>query len=335
VPFTDSVTRGDTIRVAVLGAYGAVGRRLVRQTSQPGYRVTAVGRDSARLHAISADAHEVASVRDLDAMRRLAAGNDVIVNATGSESADLAEHVTNAGAAFVDIGAEPSYLEVLAEMRPARPVLAGTGLAPGLTNILADAVPGAGPLQIGIVAGMGEEHGAAARDWIWRTAGEPIAGAAVYRTRHRFDVPGLGPRTLVRAAFGEQVQLARTSGREVTSWLGLDPPFATAFLRLAGAVPASGRYLDRLSAPLARVAPQRDRWIVVVAAGGETLSWASGRSQSVATALVAGLSLRPVLAAPPGVWAAHQLLTIADIEEELRAADIVVTRSGGPCPAHT
>jgi hypothetical protein len=307
---------------------------LVTQASRQGYRITAVGRDSARLHAIGADAHEVASLRDPDAMRRLAAGHEIIVNATGSESLDLVEQVTNAGAAFVDISAEPAYLGALATLRPARPVLAGTGLAPGLTNILADAVPGAGPLQIGIVAGIGEEHGAAARDWIWRTAGEQLGGKAVYRAGRRFDVPGLGPRTLLRAAFGEQVQLARTGGREVTSWLGLDPPFATAFLRLAGAVPASGRYLDRLSAPLARATPKRDRWIVVVAAGGKTVSWASGRSQSVATALVAGLSLRPVLAAPPGVWAAHQLITIADIEDELRAADIVVTLPGGGRPTH-
>jgi hypothetical protein len=321
-----AIDRSLGVRVAVLGAYGAVGRRLVSEAGRQGYLVTAVGRDGARLRTIEAAAHRVASVRDADAMRRLATDHDVIVNVTGSESPDLVEHVTSAGAAFVDIGAEPSYLEALATMRPARPVLAGTGLAPGLTNILADAVSGAGPLQIGIIAGTGEEHGAAGRGWIWRTAGQPVGEGHVYRTRRRFDVPGLGTRTLLRAAFGEQVQLARTSNREVTSWLGLDPPFATAFLRLAGALPATGRYLDRLSAPLARLTPQQDRWVAVVAAEGETRSWASGRRQSVATAVVAALSLEPVLSAPPGVWAAHELVAIADIEDGLRAADIVVSR---------
>lgn len=312
-------------RVAVLGAYGAVGQPLVAEASRGGYQVTAVGRDDTRLAAVAAHSHWSASVRDAAAMRQIASGHDIVVNVSGAELPELAELVTDSGAAFVDISADRTYLDALAAMRPRRPILAGTGLAPGLTNLLADSVPGTDPLQIGIVAGIGEQHGPAARAWIWRTAGERYDDGTVYRTSRRFDVPGLGVRTLLRAAFGEQMQLANTAKRQVTAWLALDPPAATAFLRMAGALPATGRYLDLLSTPLARLMSGRDRWIVVVAAGGETLRVASGRSQSVATALVTALSLASVLAAPPGVWAAHQLLTISDIKDDLRASDVDVT----------
>lgn len=322
-------------RAAVLGAYGAVGSNILTAAARRGVRVTAVGRDPVRLQSAPADAREIADVDDDHEIARIAASHHVVVNATGVESPRLAHVVTSAGAAFVDISAEASYLAELAASRPARPVLAGTGLAPGLTNVLAAAVPGDEPLQIGIVGGIGDDHGAAGREWIWRMAGRRPAGGSpddvVYRTSRRFDIPGLGSRTLLRAAFGEEEQLSRSLGREVTSWLGLDPPWATAMLRLAGSRPAAGRFLDRLSTPLRNVFGPRtdvvnrsyDRWFVVVCARGEPATWASGRGETVATAVVTALSLGPTLRAAAGVWTADELLTLGSIEPDLHAAGIV------------
>jgi hypothetical protein len=320
---------------AVLGAYGAVGRNILTAAARRGLRVTAVGRDPVRLQSLRADAHEIADVGDDRELARIAGSHDVVVNATGVESPRLAQVVTSAGAAFVDISAEASYLHELAALRPTRPVLAGTGLAPGLTNVLAAAVPGDEPLQVGIVGGIGDHHGAAGREWVWRMAGRrPVGGSpddVVYRTSRRFEIPGVGSRTLLRAAFGEEQQLSRSLGREVTSWLGLDPPWATAMLRLAGSWPAAGAFLDRLSTPLrSAFGPETDvinrsydRWYVVVTAGGEPAAWASGHGETVATAVVTALSLGPTLEAAAGVWTADQLLTLAGIERDLHAAGVV------------
>jgi uncharacterized protein YbjT (DUF2867 family) len=319
------------MRVAVLGAYGAVGRRLLTECARHGHFVTAVGRDAARLASTPAPSHRQASVTDARAMRMIAAEHDLVVNTTGSELPELATHVTESGAAFVDISAERGYLDALRALpHLARPVLAGTGLAPGLTNLLAHAAPGSRPLQIGIIAGVGEKHGDAAREWIWRTAGtladqnDPASG--VYRSGRRFDVPGMGPRTLLRAAFGEQAQLSADTGRAVSSWLALDPPFTTVFLRLAGALPVTARYVDRLSGPLARAAPARDTWTIVIADRRRTISWARGHNQTAATAVMTALSLEPTLKASPGAYAAHNLLDIDDVRSELELAGVTISQ---------
>jgi hypothetical protein len=320
-------------RVAVLGAYGAVGRRLLADATRLGHIVTAVGRDEERLRAVAGQPLHgqrlrVAGVDDAGRMRQIARAHDVVVNVTGRESVELAALVTDAGACFVDISAEPVYLDALAAMpAPRRPVLGGTGLAPGLTNILAAAVRGTGPIGIGIIAGVAEDHGAAARDWIWRWAGRRVPGdgtAIVYRTAQEFHVPGVGVRRLLRAAFGEERQLARSEGRAVTSWLGLDPPFATSFLSAAALFPCAVPFLDRLGGPLARVLPSRNRWTVAIQDGQRTAAWATGHSQSAATAIMTALSIGPVLSAQPGVWAAHELIKVADIQPALDAAGITI-----------
>src|SRR4051812_20877548 len=114
------------MRVAVLGAYGAVGRRLLTKCVLRGHSVTAVGRDAARLAAAPAGSRRQASVTDAHAMRLIAAEHDVVVNTTGSELPELAKHITESGAAFVDISAEGGYLDALRALpHPMRPILAG------------------------------------------------------------------------------------------------------------------------------------------------------------------------------------------------------------------
>ena len=241
------------MKMAIIGAYGAVGHRLAERAMARHHRVTALGRKPERLAHVPADVRRVVALGDTDAIARVAATHDVVANATGSEDPRLAKLVTDAGAAFADISADGGYLDRLARLRIRRPVAAGIGLAPGLTNLLAASVPGVGPVHIGIIGGVGEPHGDAARRWIWGSAGQLVSSGdraeRVYRTGRRFDVPSFGRRTLLRAAFGEQDQLAADLGRPVSTWLGLDPAVATVLLRLAGAWPWLAPRFDRLSKP--------------------------------------------------------------------------------------
>lgn len=318
------------MKVAILGAYGAVGRRLAIESSKLGYSVTAAGRDPIQLATVHASAHVRLGVHDVAALRELAGQHDVLVNATGIERVELARVSTEHGAAFMDISAGSDYLMQLEGIRhPARGIAAGVGLAPGLTNLLASTAPGDGPIHIGVVGGIGERHGTAARDWIWRGAGQTVNSGGetqrVYRTARSFDVPDLGRRTLLRAHFGEQDQLSRDLARPVSSWLALEPAWSTATLKLAGFVPAVGPMLDRLSGPLARLAPTKDRWIVVIADAERTLSWASGRREVDATAAVAALCLAPLAGAAPGVYPAHRLTTLDAIYDGLASAGVRIS----------
>lgn len=316
------------MKVAVLGGYGTVGRRLTIEATSAGHLVTAAGRNRARLWEVPAHDHVRLSTEDMTAIRDLAAAHDVVVNATGVEDPRLAQGSTQGGAAFMDISAETGYLDELSRLMPARPVAAGIGLAPGLTNILAATAPGKEPLHIGIVAGIGEPHGEAARAWVWGAAGRPVTSGGtldgVYRRARRFEVPGLGRRTLLRAGFGEQDQLARDLGRPVSTWLGFDPAWATALLGVAGIAPRSAEYLDRLSGPAARFT-NRDRWTVVVDDQNAPVAAATGLRQVDATAVVAALCLEHLATAPARVYAAHELVGLDDLQDGLSSAEIEVT----------
>lgn len=130
------------MRIAVLGAYGKVGRHLVTEAVNQGYSVTAVGRDSSKLSRLEAAAYHTGSIVDAPMIRSLAFTHEVIINAAGTEHPTLAEQASESGAAFADISASAPYLRVLGRLQVRKgPVLAGLGLAPGLSNILADATP--------------------------------------------------------------------------------------------------------------------------------------------------------------------------------------------------
>ncbi len=325
------------MRVAVLGAYGAVGHRVVELAMHRGHTMTAAGRAADRLARVPAQTRRLLRVEDTDAVADLAAENDVVVDATGAERPEVATAVTEGGAAYLDISAEGDHLARLAALPVRRPVAAGVGLAPGLTNLLAATLAGPRPVHIGIVGGAGEVHGAGARRWIWQVAGRTVTSGGrperVYRSGRRFTVPGLGRRTLLRAAFGEQDQLATDLARPVSTWLGLDPGWATLLLRLAGAAPALAPHLGRLSGPVAGLLGGRDRWALVATDGAGQLRWASGRGEVEATAVMAVQFLAPVLQAPAGVHPAHRLLTLAEVTGELAAAGIA-SGSGVPAGNH-
>jgi hypothetical protein len=83
------------------------------------------------------------------------------------------------------------------------------------------------------------------------------------------------------------------------------------------------------SAGLTRILPSRDRWIVVVQNGARTAAWATGHSQTAATAVITAPSIRPVRAASPRVWATHELLTLTELRPALSAAGITIGPPAG------
>ncbi len=100
---------------------------------------------------------------------------------------------------------------------------------PGLTNLLAAAVHGAepGPIDIALLLGAGERHGAAATAWSYELLGKRFRdpnGRLVrnYTRPRRFALPGYGWRRLYRADFADQHALSRDLGVPVRTYFGLD-----------------------------------------------------------------------------------------------------------------
>lgn len=306
------------LRVLVLGGYGAVGRHTVATLRARGHEPVTAGRDAAR-----ADVR--LDLADHAAVAVAADDVDVVVNAAGAEDVHLVTAVTATGTAFVDISASSDYLERIERAPVTAPVVLSVGIAPGLTNLLAHAVAAAdtatastsaptGPLDVGVVLGAGEAHGAAATAWSLGLLGRrypdtaaPGATVRNYTRGARFDLPG-GPRHLLRADFSDQHTLTRELGRPVRTYFGTDTRFATAALGVLTWAPPLGRVAGRLHLP------GSEDWVLHVRDTTGPRLTATGRGQSHATGVLAARAAELATRAAVGVHHLPALTTLAALD---------------------
>ncbi|WP_330231729.1 hypothetical protein OHA40_04070 [Nocardia sp. NBC_00508] len=302
--------------VLVLGGYGAVGVHLVAELRATGVNVIAAGRDAAR-------ADLVMDLTDpgLEAYTAALSGTDVVVNASGAENPRLAALAGAHGVAFVDVTATTDYVAELERLTPAAAVIVNVGLAPGLTNLLAAAVHrvSPGPIDLAVLLGVGEQHGAAATEWTYHLLGKRFHdGTQVTRNFTRpktFDLPGEGRRRLYRVDFSDQRALCRDLGVQVRTYFGVDSTIATRALATLTWIPGASR------APRGLHLPGTEDWLVLARGHNGATRWARGRAQSRATAVVAVIAVRAAAHLPPGIHHLHQVLDINDVPP-LRGIDL-------------
>lgn len=304
------------MKVLVLGGYGAVGVPLVEDLRERGHEVLSAGRDPTR-------ADVAINLRDagLDGFRRAAAGVDVVVNAAGLEDPRLVEVATATGAAFVDVTATSAYVAAVEASMPAAPVLLSVGLTPGLTTLLAAelcrGVDLPARIDIGVLLGAGDAHGAAAMAWSIGLLGgrfpDAVTGQKVrnYTRPRKFDLPVFGRRRLYRLDISDQHTLTRDLGIPVRTYFGVDSRLATAALAVLTRVPAAGRLAHWIHAP------GSDRWLAFATSPDGRARWASGRNQSLATAVVASWATRIAGTIEPGVHHLHGVASLADLPGDL------------------
>lgn len=293
--------------VLVLGGYGAVGALIVEQLRAAGDEVFVAGRDRTR-------ADRVIVPGDPASYRRALSTVDVVVNAAGLEQPELVVLASAEGVAFVDITATTGYVAELERLDPKVPVLLSVGLAPGLTNLLAAEVHrlAPGPIDLAVLLGAGERHGAAATAWAYQLLGEELADAGGDRVRNytkpqTFDLPGFGRRRLYRADYSDQHTLTRDLGVPVRTYFGLDSRLATTALAALTWAPATGRLTQRLHVP------GSDRWLVLARGADGTARYATGHGQSHGTAVLAAVAAQAVRGLPAGVHHLHQVCSLADV----------------------
>ncbi|MFE2198990.1 saccharopine dehydrogenase NADP-binding domain-containing protein [Streptomyces amritsarensis] len=237
-------------RIVVVGGYGAVGATVAATLEGwfPG-RVVVAGRDEARARLLGGVRADVA---DPDGFRRtLEELGDVAAVVLCVEPPDtgVARVCLERGVHLVDIGATRRLLDGVADLHDLAAGAGATavlsvGVAPGLTNLLArrvhEAVGGAERIDLTVLLGAGERHGADAVRWTVEGLAGPVAEAPL-----RTTLPGHGRRTAHPFPFSDQHTLPRTLGVEqVTTRLCLDSkPLASALfgLRAAARSPAVGR----------------------------------------------------------------------------------------------
>ncbi|MGM1016681.1 MAG: NAD-dependent epimerase/dehydratase family protein [Actinomycetota bacterium] len=228
------------MRALVIGARGAVGRVIAAELRELGHDVTPTGR-SAGSGWVQLD------LRAPDAMAVLAAkaaAHDVVVNASGVEDPRIVASLS--GAVLVEISATARYLDRLAQAPTSGGgIVLGAGLVPGLSTILLaslDAKPGE-DLDLAVILGGGERHGAAAVAWTAELAGQPVYSPPEdvpivnFREHRRLPSP-TGPRIHVRADFPDHVLIGRQRESFIRSYLATDSRISTAALGAVGRFPA-------------------------------------------------------------------------------------------------
>ncbi|TSD50137.1 hypothetical protein FFI94_000615 [Rhodococcus sp. KBS0724] len=248
-----------------------------------------------------------------------------MVNASGFEDIRLAQQAVRSGATFVDVTATSSYCDALEKVDG--PVLLGVGLAPGLTSVLAVEAHrlGSGAVDIMVGLGGGELHGPAATAWTYGMLGTRFrdpSGELVrnYTGMKVFDVPaevpGYRKGPAVRADFSDQHALTRDLGVPVRTYLRLDTSAATLGLAAMTWAP-----------PLQKVVPKKmwgsDRWIAMARTETGPTLWATGRGQSVATAMIAARAVNVIRQSPivRPTWL-HSLESVESLQSAVPALEV-------------
>ncbi|BDZ55352.1 saccharopine dehydrogenase family protein [Agromyces marinus] len=283
----------------MLGARGAVGRSTADAFRSAGIQVTEASRASndpdARI--------DLATDTGWGDLARAAAAHEVVVNATGIEDPRFADAV--GPTAFVDISPSGAYLEQLRAAADARSrIVLGAGLAPGLSTILVDGLErrAGDEIDVAVLLGSGEEHGAAAVDWTIGLLGTdvhaPVEGARVpnLRERRSFAEPDGGRRTYLRADFPDHVLIGGDRGIRIRSYFAVTGRASTAALALAARLGRAGAGIVRHAPPTGS-----SRWrVTAVNRRTAASATASGDGQSLATGRLAALAATRIADAPPG-----------------------------------
>ncbi|MFF0449608.1 saccharopine dehydrogenase family protein [Streptomyces sp. NPDC004609] len=332
-------------RILVVGGYGAVGTTVTSVLGAwfPG-RVVPAGRDEAkarRLGGVRVD------VGDPDGFRQtldLLGDVTLVVLCVEPPDTTIARLCLERGIHLVDVGASAQLLDGVTDVGlPTRQAGASAvlsvGVAPGLTNVLArrahEAVGGAERIDLTLLLGAGEHHGADALRWTLAGLAEPVPARPA-----RIELPGYGTRTAHPFPFSDQYTLPRTLGvPRVTTRLCLDSrPLTAALFALRrgglGRLAGSTRARRVLTHVMGRVHLGNDGFVVGVDAwrGDRHAAYALiGREQSRATGLVAAYAAREVLTGtvPAGVHHIEQVAGLAGVPEELGGQGISLLRHTG------
>lgn len=344
-------------QVLIVGGYGHVGRAVVvtLKCRFPG-KVIVAGRSSEKAETYARALGNDIAWRKVDLTRPASwpsalDGVGTVVVCAEQSDAGFAAACLGRGVNYVDVSASNTLLSQIEALGPlarrsgATGVLS-VGLAPGLTNLLVkhvkEALDQLHTVDITVMLGLGEAHGAAAVAWTLKNLGGRFDTVISGRTR---SVHSLGDprrvtlagetraRTAYRFNFSDQHTVRRTlEVPEAATRLCFDSRFSTWLLAAAGRT----GLLDLVRFPVAEQALKAfitrlhwgaDTFVVQVDAVGSLGSEArsmtcavSGRGEGEVTGRIAALVVEHLVTASvaPGVLHVEHLLDLVSLSDDLR-----------------
>ncbi len=317
-------------RILIVGGYGKVGRLAAHRLIGLGYDVVIAGRSRARAKAAARDLgcrYEVIDLHDPSTWARAVPSHSAILCCVDQADTSFVQWAIDHGCDYVDITATDDFLIQVEALhataaRNGSTVVLSVGLAPGVSNLLAKActeqLEDCAAIQIGLLLGLGEEHGEAAIRWTLETLGRTGRANALPRVSFS-NRPR--PCTAMPLAIADQYVVKRTLGIDhVQTVVTFESSLWT---KVAAALAPLLRFRP-IRRAVARMAHTlhfgSEDWAVTVTAmgaraGAERTVRASlaGRREAEATAKVAAETVRLVGSrGRPGV---HHLSQLTDIDE--------------------
>ena len=334
--------------ILIVGGYGDVGGHLGAElvaANYPPIRVAGRSEDKARQMASSLGSNAEWGRVDVNNAASVHAALDEVsgvVSCIDQEEPHLLKAALAKGLPYVDVTAGRDFIETGLALageakRTGARVLLGSGLTPGLINVMAkvcsERAGGAHEIHTHGLFSAGDAYGMAALRFMLQMIPKPyvIREHGVPRTvwcfgEHKqvtFPAPA-GKRRVYHFAYPDQFFYPRTLGAETSvSWFALDPPWVTRtqalFVRLVGrrvlrSEAMRERCLKIFNAAGSRYAGQDALMFRVEAHGpkGAANAHVSGRGEGKGTAISTALMLREVLddsqRMPAGVWLPEQVI---------------------------
>jgi saccharopine dehydrogenase-like NADP-dependent oxidoreductase len=333
--------------ILVAGGYGQVGRRIAARLARrfPD-RVVVAGRDERQASLLASDlGHGARSLRlDVEDGRSVAqALSDaaLVVACVRQHEPHLVRAAVERGLGYADAAPFGIWRQAIGLRQRAETtgacVVIGTGLVPGIGNVLARAaaerVGALDAVHTSVLLSIGDAFGADALDYLIAEVRRSFVvgeGTAERRVRsfteaRRVVFPApVGARVAYRMSFSDLLSYRDTLGARTSAMhVALDPPWlgatvaALARLRLTSLtrIRAVRSVLQRALGALARRQRGRDRYALLVEATGVDGARAQlaivGREESEATALGTALvveMLHDGRTVPPGVWFPEQVV---------------------------
>lgn len=231
--------------ILIVGGYGKVGEQIARQlSSTTNHHLIIAGRSLEKARASCRLLNERAEPLQLELngpvdpamLKRVA----VVIMCHEQADVSFAKQCLELGIHYVDISASYSWLERLEKLEEQARASGATavlsvGFAPGLTNLMAAhaarQLKRVDKLEIGILLGLGEAHGAAAIKWLFdellqsfvlegRSGSRKIRN---FTERRSMPFAQVGRRSCYRFNFSDQHTLYEAkAAAEVGTYLGFD-----------------------------------------------------------------------------------------------------------------
>lgn len=159
-------------KIMIIGGHGKVGQYITRELKH--YNLILVGRNEDKIKRFLNKEKIQAKTCSMDIHKiDFTKLDDVgwVIVCVDQTNTKLIEFCDTHGMDYMDVTANSEYIERIQQLklRGTSKILLGVGLAPGLTNLLAEKFiimhPSADTINIELILGLGEKHGNAAIRW--------------------------------------------------------------------------------------------------------------------------------------------------------------------------